>query len=97
MISDLNISSNIFATWKYVDDTTISEIIPRGKSSEAQSAVDAVSSWSRDNLFQLSTDKCKEIRISFRKPREEQSWTDINIDNALIRQSRENQVIRGHN
>jgi len=75
MISDLNISSNIFATWKYVDDTTISEIIPRGKSSEAQTAVDAVSSWSRDNLFQLNIDKCKEIRISFRTTREEQSWT----------------------
>ena len=55
------------ALWKYVDDTTVSEIIPKGQSSSAQEYVDSVADWSADNRFQLNIDKCKEIRISFSK------------------------------
>ena len=67
MISDPNISTDSFTTWKYVDDTTISEVIHRGEESKAQLAVDSVLAWSKENLFQLNTEKCKELRVSFSK------------------------------
>ena len=40
MINDLRIPG--VPTWKYVDDTTIAEIVPRGKDSHAQYAVNYV-------------------------------------------------------
>ena len=52
---------------KYVDDTTVSEIISKGQSSSVQEYVDSVADWSADNRFQLNIDRCKEIRISFSK------------------------------
>ena len=65
IINDLSILDALL--WKYVDDTTVSEIIPKGQSSTAQEYVDSVADWSTDNRFQLNTDKCKEIHISFSK------------------------------
>ena len=53
--------------WKYVDDTTVSEIIPKGQSSSAQEYVDSVADWTVDNRSQLNIDKCEEIRISSSK------------------------------
>jgi hypothetical protein len=49
--------------WKYVDDTTESEIIPRGCASQIQVAVNKMASWSPTNKLQLNYDKCKEIQI----------------------------------
>ena len=40
MINDLRIPGVL--TWKYVDDTTIAEIVPRGKDSHVQRAVNYV-------------------------------------------------------
>ena len=51
-------------SWKYVDDTAVSGIIPKGLSSSAQEYVDSVVDWTVDNRFQLNIDKRKEIRIS---------------------------------
>ena len=65
IINDLNIRNA--SLWKYVDDTTVSETIPKGAISYAQLVVDEVVEWSRLNRFQLNTDKCKELRISFAK------------------------------
>ena len=65
IINDLNIRNA--SLWKYVDDTTVSETIPKGAVSYAQLVVDEVVEWSRLNWFQLNTDKCKELRISFAK------------------------------
>ena len=65
IINDLSILDALL--WKYVDDTTVSEIIPKGQSSSAQEYVNSVADWSIDNRFQLNIDKCKEIRISFSK------------------------------
>ena len=65
IINDLNIRNA--SLWKYVDDTTVSETIPKGAISHAQLIVDEVVEWSRLNRFQLNTDKCKELRISFAK------------------------------
>ena len=65
MINDLLTPSASFGMWKYVDDTTLSEKVPKGRQSRAQEAVDHVSNWSADNLFQLNLEKTKELTISF--------------------------------
>ena len=64
MINDLTVPS-IFNMWKYVDDTTVSENIPKGQQSKSQEAVDAIYDWSKENLFQLNGEKTKELVISF--------------------------------
>ena len=53
--------------WKFVDDTTASEIVPRGCDSNTQVIVDKFISWSYENRVQLNSGKCKELRISFSK------------------------------
>ena len=65
MINDLAIDEPYF--WKFVDDTTASELIPKGSVSNAQHIVDQVSDWSHTNRVQLNSGKCKEFRISFAK------------------------------
>ena len=64
MINDLKIDA---LTWRYVDDTTISQTIPRGSLGDVQHAVTAVEDWSRSQRMQLNADKCKEMVIDFKK------------------------------
>ena len=63
MISDLAICNA--SVWKYVNDTMTSEVIRKGKVSNAQTVADEVADWSNRNRVKLNTDKCKELRISF--------------------------------
>ena len=63
MINDLTVSNA--SIWKYVDDTTTSEVIEKGHHNEAQGIVNEVVNWSIRNRVKLNTDKCKELRISF--------------------------------
>ena len=63
MIQDLNINSPYL--WKFVDDTTASEILAKGSVSTAQNIADHVMQWSEENKLQLHPAKCKELRISF--------------------------------
>ena len=65
MINDLRIPG--IPTWKYVDDTTIAEIVPRGKDSHVQHAVNYVAEWSSCNLIQLNAAKCKELVNDYKK------------------------------
>lgn len=53
--------------WKYVDDTTISEVIAKGQKSFIQQIVDDFAIQARDEGFHLNERKCKELRISFAK------------------------------
>ena len=64
MINDLEVDA---VTWKYVDDTTIVQTIPRGLTSDVQSAVSAVEAWSTENRMELNADKCKEMRIDSKR------------------------------
>ena len=64
MINDLKVDA---LTWKYVDDTTISQTIPRGSLGDVQHAVTAVEDWSRSQRKQLNADKCKEMVIDIKK------------------------------
>ena len=48
-----------------MDDTKVSECIPKGQFSKAQVAVDQVIDWSKKNLLQLNGDKTEELTITF--------------------------------
>jgi hypothetical protein len=63
---------------KFVDDLTISEIVPKNNSSRIQESVTSIQSWSDTNLFSLSDEKCKEIRIDFKRIKSEFSPVLVN-------------------
>ena len=65
MINDL--ASCDILLWKFVDDTMVSMVVPKEQASNVQKIVDCVEDWSRVNKFQLNSDKCEELRISFAK------------------------------
>ena len=65
MINDLDVAENKHL-WKYVDDTTMSELINKDQPNSAmQFYVDTVSLKSANNGMQLKEPKCKELRINF--------------------------------
>lgn len=66
LINDLEIN-NVGSIWKYVDDTTTSEIVVKGANSKSQVIANTVMQWSSENRVKLNSDKCKELRISFTK------------------------------
>ena len=76
MINDLNVSNHLM--WKYVDDSTISETIPREEISQIQSTVDEFCCKSKIEKFVLNERKCKEMRISFTKSEKDFSLVIIN-------------------
>ena len=52
--------------WKYVDDTTISEVVQRTRqNSDLQRLVNDLSRQVTINKFQSKEADCKELRISF--------------------------------
>ena len=53
MINDLIIDDA--HTWKYVDDTTASESVSKGGTSDAQNIVDQVVTWSSNNQGRIQT------------------------------------------
>ena len=48
-------------------DLTISETVPKFGHSIIQDSVSNIQRWSDNNLFRLHNDKCKELRIDFKK------------------------------
>ena len=71
LINDLEASSGMNAEmWKYVDDTTTSEVVIKGKASISQRIADHIMEWSSENRVQLNNDKCKELRITFSKQKQ---------------------------
>ena len=64
MINDLKVDA---LTWKYGDDTTVCQTIPRGSLGNVQHAVTAMEDWSRSQRMQLNADECKEMVIDFKK------------------------------
>ena len=64
MINDLDRNAQ---QWKYVDDTTVSEVVVKGGESHAQAIANRVVEWSRENRVQPNADEYKELRIFFAK------------------------------
>ena len=52
MMNDLKLAN--ITHWKYIDDTTASEIIPRNGISPIQSGVNEFERWNTQNKFQLN-------------------------------------------
>ena len=67
MINDLTSSNALSSMWKFADDTTVSEIVPKFGASVLQDTVHDVLRWSNDNRFKLNSLKCKELRLDFRR------------------------------
>ena len=66
IINDLSISKSLTSNlWKFADDTSVSEVIPRDGVSSLSDKVEEVNKWSNENKFQLNPGKCKELRINF--------------------------------
>ena len=66
MINDLHIiTSPNHLMWKFADDTTISEFVPKWGVSTIQDSISQVADWSEVNKFQLNASKCKELQINF--------------------------------
>jgi hypothetical protein len=60
LINDLN---TIMATFKFVDDVTLTEIIDQSNTSQMQLAADQIAKWSHQNLMIVNTKKTKEMLI----------------------------------
>ena len=75
MINDLDV--NIPHLWKFVDETTVSDVVAKGNTSKGQSIVNQVIAWSHVNRVQLNPDKCKELRISFAR-------SPVELDTVII-------------
>ena len=64
-INDLN--ANGVDLWKFLDDTTITEEVPKGDTSKMQLATNEIQDQSINLKFILNEDKCKEMRVCFAK------------------------------
>ena len=81
MIDDLQAPS-ADGLYKYLDDTTIYEVVRENIASQAQTFVDEISTWSNQNKFELYPKKCKDLRISFsRLPTDREP---VHIDESLV-------------
>ena len=83
LINDLNLATpcsdhNAPRIWKYVDGTTASEVVIKGRESKAQQIADQVVHWSSENKMKFNSDKCKELRISFARNQTEFSPVIVN-------------------
>jgi len=65
MINDLDCNLPIY---KYVDDCTVYEIIPRSSAtSSLQTSINQITKWTELNNMSLNVKKTKELRVSFLK------------------------------
>lgn len=80
-IQDMPVFQNLF-THKYIDDTTISQSVPKGKADELQSALSTINNWSISNHMKINIKKTKEMLIDFKlKPYKPEV---LHLDNSLI-------------
>ncbi|XP_046862446.1 uncharacterized protein LOC124455878 [Xenia sp. Carnegie-2017] len=63
MINDLRLPNN--EMWKFVNDTTVSEVIEKDQTSNLQNQMDTLANSISCDKFQLNETKCKEMQISF--------------------------------
>ena len=66
MINDLSTPDS--EIWKFVDDTTVDEIIDKNGVSTIQNTINDLTTQISAEKFQLNESKCKELRIGFSKP-----------------------------
>ena len=81
IVSDLQTS---FSTIKYVDETTIVEILSNGEESQMQKTQDMINDWSKENELYLNASITKEVLVNFNK--NEFPINQLNINGELIQQ-----------
>ena len=85
-VAAYNISSSpTTSNWKYVDDITISEVVPLNGNSVLKLELDDINSWTLANDMNLNPGKCKEIVVCF--SRLEGLPPALIIDGESIRES----------
>ena len=84
MMNDLDVMGDV-NLWKYVDDSTLSEVIDKHSTSAMQDYVNEFALKFTANNTQLKESKCKELRIGF-------STTKTDFD-AIIINDREIEVV----
>ena len=83
MVNDLQCRSGKSEMWKFVDDVSISETLPRNADlSTIQSDLNSVTVWSSNNLMKLNADKCKVMHICFL--REQSDLPSLYIGNQVL-------------
>ena len=65
MINDLVIRHD--RRWKYVDNTTVSEVIAKGEQGNIPSLINEMENWCIENGMKLNRPKCKDLIISIAK------------------------------
>ena len=82
MINDLD--ANGVSLWKYVDDLTITEVVPKGLTSDMQTTVNSIhiASLSTWDSQAMNEDKCKEMKIHFSKA--ERHFSPLTINNKEL-------------
>lgn len=81
MIDDLQVNSDgdIF---KFMDDSTVSETIPKSKNSKMQELADSVSTWTEINNMEINAIKTKEMLMCSLQV--SPIYPPININNSMI-------------
>ncbi|CAB4021087.1 Hypothetical predicted protein, partial [Paramuricea clavata] len=80
IINDLCITKSPTSNlWKFADDTSVSEVIPKDGVSSRPDKVDEVNKWSNENKLQLNPGKCKELRKNFITEPFTEEHLDINV------------------
>ena len=70
MINDLKLSSPMdTCSWKFMDDVSSAEYLPKSSESHMQDHLDEVKAWSDNILMKLNPKKYKELQICFYKER----------------------------
>ena len=80
MINDLSIRGVSF--WKNSHDTTISETVLKNHNSKIQQYADDLSKQLSADRFRLNEDKCKELRITFRRSQRDCDPLKVNTKNT---------------
>ena len=80
MINDLD--ANGVSLWEYVDDLTITEVVPKGLTSDMQTTVNSIHSQSVNLKFTMNEDKCKEMKIQFSSA--ERHFSPLPINNKEL-------------
>ena len=60
LVNDLACKSSY---WKYVDDITISEVVPHGSLSTIQDDLDSITAWAEENCISLNPKKCTKCLV----------------------------------
>ena len=75
MVNDLKISQPTMSMWKFADDTSISEVIPKYATGNGNTRSGQLVKW---KLVSIESCKCKELIINFSKQPDAEEFISLN-------------------